>query len=168
MISGLVLAHFGLGLIDKLRYWLIFQKETRIALVYTLGVSLPVMSKLSMSGWLISISPLVQLFLVAYVNLLIISYFEYESDTKDNHISLARKLGKSGIYKLIFGLIIIQVVISCFRIITIAQFIFPVIFLLMILTLTLVVIQKNIFETNERYRAWSDLVFFYPLILLIY
>ncbi|MEM9983297.1 MAG: hypothetical protein AAF734_12435 [Bacteroidota bacterium] len=166
LVSGLVLLHFGLAAIDRLQHWLIFHKETRTALVYTLGVSLPAFSKSAVSlGALLLSAPFLLVFLVAYSNLLLISFFERSSDEEDNQVSLARKLGEYQLTQLILIVFFLQACIILYGIWQGIPFALLLLIGLMTVTLAIILHYKRTFKYHESYRALADAVFFYPCIL---
>ena len=170
ILCALVLIHFLLSLIDGLKNTLFIQKETRTALIYSLGVALaPVSLSLDFSPFILSMIT-TQVFLIAWVNLLIISYFEYESDQRDVHISTAIKLGKSKTVRLVKVLIISQLILSLMSFLLLDIHLFLPLFILMLMSLTLaLIIQKRwYFKEKERYRALSDAIFYLPVILMLF
>ena len=169
ILCALVLGHFLLSLIDGLKNTLFIQKETRTALIYSLGVALaPVSLSLDFSYLMLSLIT-AQVFLIAWVNLLIISYFEYESDQRDVHISTAIKLGKGKTIKLVNILIVSQIIVGLISFVLFDIYLFLPLFILILMSLTLVLIieKRSYFKENERYRALSDAIFYLPIILIL-
>ncbi|MDH5603635.1 MAG: hypothetical protein OEY51_06840, partial [Cyclobacteriaceae bacterium] len=71
---------------------LLFPKEPVIALLYTCGVALPALSLSVPEGRMFII--ILQHTTLAFLNLLLISYYEVKIDAKSGHRSLALNLGK--------------------------------------------------------------------------
>lgn len=169
-LSVFVLGHFSLTFIDQLKNTLLIQKETRTALIYSLGVGLAPISIGAQSPYLIEVLMTTQVFLIAWINLLIISYYEYNSDQKDAHISTAIKLGKERTLYLINVLIISQLLLNVSVLFFIqTPLVLPLILLFfMNLTLGLIIYRRKFFKKNERYRALSDAIFYMPVILIFW
>lgn len=167
-LSSLVFLHFLLTLIDRLKNTLLIQKETRIAFIYSLGVALASLSLKDQFPNPVECLIIFQIFLIAWVNLLIISYYEEAIDQKDAHVSTARKLGKSSIQSLIQVLLLIQWVLAFYCGFTGGwrMIIAILILCLMNVILALIAYRKKYFQEKERYRALSDAIFFLPLVLL--
>ncbi len=170
VVSVLVSLHFLLGAIEGLRSVLFFQKETRIALVYTLGVSTApfslVLPQLGHSPelWLLAML----CFCLAWANLLIISHYEHEIDTQDAHVSMVRSLGLAKSQKLIrviFG-IFGALMLFAFYFNPLRHWIALLCLLLMGFILFRVFQGGAYFLRRENYRAWSDAIFYLPALLV--
>lgn len=142
-VSLLVALHFALGLVEQLQNALFFQKETRIALVYTLGVSV---APFSLGGFVLDTQWLLlggQVFLLALVNLLIISWYELESDEQDQHVSMVRSLGKKKIKKIMQGLLVGQATLALLSIFILDERGKIASFILILMMLTLYWVQEQ-------------------------
>lgn len=162
----LVLMHFFLGKIESISHTFFFQKETRIAVVYAFGVCLPA---LSICEACLDFKILIfasQIFCLAWLNLLLISHFEFQTDLQDNHISLARILGKDKLKKLIHLILWMTLALIALGFVWIEPE-FQAIFLLMWLVLALINWKNHFFAQNEAYRVWADLIFLFPLLINI-
>lgn len=165
LMSGLYLS-FAVGA------YLLFQqflraKEIFVAILYTSGILVPSLSghagQLSEYQFLL----ITQLFLVALINLLLFSWFEFEADQKDSQTSFATQWGKARTGKVIVALCIIN---TLFSILIANQYqSMLVIFILPLMTVSLLFIYLNskFFYENDRYRFFGDAVFFIPLIGLL-
>lgn len=162
----LVGLHFILSFsVNPSKNLLLFQKETRIALFYSLGVGL--------GAWSIGQDAIAYpklcwgfglVFGLAWFNLLLISYHEADTDSKDKHNSIAGDLGLIKLHNLIRRLSFALASMLCLGIFILKkeEYLVWLIFGLMWLTLELVRHFHIYFAERERYRAWSDLVFLYP------
>jgi hypothetical protein len=168
IVSLLVAGHLLFGFFEAIKKWRFFQKEGRIAFIYTLGVSFAPFSIAEHWEFTQSFPIRLQVFLIAFVNLLLISYFEADSDQADRQASLALQIGKQQLKYLIISLIIFQF-LAAFILIFIVLYtkpLFSVIPSLMMLCLALTFISRHFTQHFERYRALSDAVFFFPFLLI--
>jgi hypothetical protein len=148
--------------------WLV--KELGVAVAYAAGIwGLPLIKSgewVSLSG----ILPAVQFLLLALVNLLEFSLFEFETDTKDGHTSFVRALGKRKsirFIRLILGLVaalgvVLLVMDEGSRVVGLEM-----IYGLMAAMLAILLYRKAWFSQDERYRAWGDAAFMLPFFYLV-
>lgn len=146
-------------------------KELMIAILYSFGVFLtPVNLYPAPFG-----SQLILLFLqycsLALLNVMLISWYERDTDQKDGLQSFIVKAGsKKGVY-------IIKICLFCLYLsIAVSFWLFgaadvliyaQAVILLMTLTLHAVAYFQALFSKKKRYRIWSDAVFMYPVIYLL-
>jgi|TARA_B110000046_G_C12911775_1_gene363129 1,4-dihydroxy-2-naphthoate octaprenyltransferase len=141
-------------------------KEVIVALLYGGGVFLfPFIQVDQLEGihGLLSI----QLALLAFVNIVLISTFELEEDRFNGFTSLSLSMGKRATSQLLGGLLIISglsvLIIACYY----PYFMhLELIYLFASLQLTIILLRPAWFVSAERYRVYSDAIFFYPLIFL--
>ena len=141
-------------------------KEIIVALLYGGGVFLfpPIqMDQLEGIHGLLSM----QLALLAFVNIVLISTFELEEDRFNEFGSLSLSMGKRRTSQLLGGLLII----SALSIIIIAYYHpyfmhLEIIYLFSSLQLAIILLRPDWFVLAERYRIYADAIFFYPLIFL--
>ncbi|MEM6271092.1 MAG: hypothetical protein AAF998_16765 [Bacteroidota bacterium] len=160
-------------------------KESGVAFIYTMGIwGLPLWEAVDSSNAdfqasAIYLTAFVQFFLLALINLLEFSLFEYQIDETDGHTSFVRAIGPQrtrwGLV-ILFGLLLggmaahLLVLPGEITPVYAPQLLAPLylIYFLMALILGLMLIFFRFFEKNERYRAWGDgafvLPFLYPLI----
>ncbi len=172
MVLGLVIVHFLLSFFLHQQSYFLLQKELRVALGYSLGVAVGILSTVSFSAieWVSAVWLLVLVMGLAWYNLLLIARYEYDSDVKDAQSSLAVSLGVLSIQKLLSKLsigLLIYFLIGVYFLIPSFQYQIFILLLLMLLTLELVRRFEEYFKQKERYRTWADAIFLYPLILLI-
>ena len=146
-------------------------KELLIAACYTIGVFLGPLSLaqagLDLFQWLLN----PQILLLALANLIIFSCFDYHSDRKDGHYSLAIHLGLSRTRGLAIGLVLMGITIcvllfflSKLMIIRVVQ----LLICLMNLLLLMLLLREKQFRQHEFYRMVGDGIFFIPAIILLY
>lgn len=147
---------------------LFFLKETFVALLYTIGVLLPSMAVTSVELSWAHVGLVVQFFLIAELNLLIFSVFDYDNDKRDQLSSFVTTFGEPVAvtrvkveFFLLFG-------ISLSHLLVPETFRFQLILLLSSLTLLAIFIFREFFSRHARYRLVGDAVFFYPALILLY
>lgn len=169
MISSMVGIYFLSLKIRRLK--VIYHKELLVAFIYACGIFLGPLSIWSgdvPTGIFIFFF---QFFLIAFINLLMFSYYEKETDEKDGQSSFVMNAGPVWSKKIIWllvtlGFVSAMVVIIFFygnpwllrlQMITIA----------MLLTLFLIGRYPSYFTKNDKYRLWGDAIFLYPIPFLL-
>jgi hypothetical protein len=143
-------------------------KELFVAILYACGVLLPSLAITSLELNHIHAILIVQFVLIAWINLLIFSWFDYEQDLADKQISFATISGKRLTTGLIWGLSIIQV-LGSFLYWKKALYHMPaVLFGLMNVVLLLVFWRFNRSGKDDLFRMLGDAVFFIPGIYLLW
>lgn len=142
-------------------------KEVLVALVYASGIFLaPIVTK----GELLLSDSIyfLQLVLIAFLNLLIFSFYDFEGDTRDGFNSLVLRMGKNQSSLLLHGLSIISFAIATCLAVFYASDI-QVMYLLMSALLYSLHLFPTFYRTDERFRTVGDGVFYLPaLFLLLY
>jgi hypothetical protein len=165
LMSGLYVS-FAVGAYLFLQQFLRV-KEIFVAILYTSGVLVPSLSvhvgQLSGYQYLL----IAQLFIVALINLLLFSWFEFEADQKDNQISFATQCGKARTSKLTVALCIINALLSILIANQYQSTWLLIILPLMTVSLLFIYLNSKFFHEYERYRLFGDAVFFLPLIGLV-
>ncbi|MEO7988298.1 MAG: hypothetical protein ABI663_02075 [Chryseolinea sp.] len=160
LITGIVLVVLVI-LYLLIQHSLKFLKEVFVAVVYTAGVLLPAMSNTEMFWndwrWIV----IVQFCLIAFLNLIIFSWFDYENDVQDKRISFVTIFGKKTSQIFIYFLFILSITLC---IIAFSFHIETAIFLGMNILLFIMVYFHSYFAQNERYRILGDAIFFLPLL----
>jgi hypothetical protein len=144
-----------------------FLKEIFIALLYTCGVLLLSISvthvQLNSMHYLL----IVQFGLIAWINLVMFSWFDKEYDQQDNQNSFVTILGqyttKICLYSL-FGLNFLLTVIQIYLHGLLSPFL---VLLLMNATLLFIFLFRTVLSKNDLYRLIGDAVFFFPVFFLI-
>lgn len=162
-LLGVVLGYFLLIYFFK-RFYL---KEVLVALVYTTGVFLGPVSILTSSISFEVFNLFFQLLLLALLNLTLFSFIEYDLDAKDNHASLARKIGKGRTAILIKTMLIALASWQFLSLIIFEPTLFQIMFLLMTMILFILYVFKNPLLKNDRYRWLGDAIFLIPAIELL-
>jgi 4-hydroxybenzoate polyprenyltransferase len=146
-------------------------KEVLVAIVYSLGVFL---GPLSLNSGKIEVEFnvfFIQLLLLAMINLLLFSYYDFEKDKEDKNPSIAIKLGKPAVQRLLTFFFMVLVIIQTSSIIyflgNFSHLIFQFLFMLMTVVLFALKKWKYHFAINDRYQFVGDGVFFIPTIWLL-
>lgn len=165
LMSGLYVS-FAVGAYLLLQQFLRV-KEIFVAILYTSGILVPSWSvhvgEFSVFHYLL----ITQLFIVALINLLLFSWFEFEADQKDSQTSFATRWGKAKTAKLIVVLSIVNTLLSIL-IANQSEATWVIIILpLMTVSLLFIYLNSKFFNENDRYRFFGDAVFFLPLIDLL-
>lgn len=142
-------------------------KEIFVAILYTSGILVPSLSVYSGELSLFHHLLITQLFIVALINLLLFSWFEFESDQKDSQTSFATQWGKARTGKLIIALCIVNVLISILLAYQYQATWLIIILPLMTVSLFFIYLNSKFFHEFDRYRFFGDAVFFLPLIGLL-
>ena len=165
----LVLGHLGLvRLIGNRISWL-FHKELGVGMIYACGIwGAPVLeAQVPFSSPLLL--PFLQFFLLAMINLLVFSAYEWEIDELDGHTSFVRAIGKKNTQWLIVGLAIVIIGLGGG---VLGQYDFSEkslklqgIYLIMLAILLLISFVPGWFQEKERYRTWGDGIFLLPALI---
>ncbi|MBB6459733.1 UbiA prenyltransferase family protein [Flammeovirga kamogawensis] len=143
-------------------------KEFTVALIYSCGVALPVFSlseTLTPQYYLFTFT----FFILAAINLLEFALFDYESDTKDNLLSAARKLGYKYIKWRINTLIILffGMISLCYYLFWNTPLLLAInVLLLMGICLIIIYLKADFFSKDDYFRIFGDFVFLFPLLYL--
>ncbi len=170
IMFGFAMAHLSLVRLVGNQTSPLLIKEMGVAVVYSGGIwGLPV---LETGNW---IQPVIwvsffQFLLLAFINLLLFSYFEYETDEQDKHTSYVRAIGKVAARNftgaLLFLLPISELLI--WILIPESEHFLRVgsIYLLMWGILAALWVFPVWFKQYERYRKWGDGAFLIPFLSL--
>jgi hypothetical protein len=142
-------------------------KEFFVAIVYTAGVLLTSLAITSVEvsyneGLLIA-----QFLLVALINLLLFSWFEYDDDRQDGHSSFAIGFGKKTTGKWVSALSTINCLITIWLLTQTVWQLTSFLFLLMTIVLITIFLFPAYFKGGQRYRMIGDAIFFIPVIGLL-
>jgi hypothetical protein len=169
-MGGLVVVHLMIVRVVGTRTSKLLAKELGVAVVYALGIwGLPLLvseQMLTASGLI----PCFQFLLLALVNLLEFSLFEFETDALDGHTSFVRALGKRRsiqLIRILLGIVATMGVALLLLDDVIAVIRLEMVYGIMAAMLGLLLYRKAWFSVNERYRAWGDAAFLLPFFYMI-
>ena len=169
MLLGGVVIYFLLARYLPLTQWL--PKEFLTAVLYTIGVFLPSIAIYEYPMyWSVGVL-FFQYFFLALGNLLLFSWFEVDTDRKDNHTSLALTIGRTLTYNSIILCLATVIVSSVFMLLIVstswASLAAQLTILVMALALLWIIMRPAYFQQHERYRLLGDGVFLLPAIFLL-
>lgn len=144
-----------------------FFKELFIAALYTAGILLLSLTTTTVELDLVHFLLIIQFGCIAWINLLLFSWFDHVVDKYDEQPSFVTILGSRTTAYLLSGLFVTSLFIMTIYIMLKG----PVrpIFVLIIMTMTLLLIFafKKFFSKHDLYRLVGDAVFFFPVLFLI-
>ena len=146
-------------------------KELLIAACYTLGVFLGPLSLLQHELNVFQLMLIPQILLLALANLIIFSFFDYQSDQQDGHYSLAIHLGLRRSKILAAGLVVAGLVFSLLLLLLAELPVTRQVQLLVLIMnglLFMLLIKERQFRQHELYRLVGDGIFFLPALILLY
>ncbi|WP_258103097.1 hypothetical protein [Marinoscillum sp. MHG1-6] len=145
------------------RLWV---KEVLVAVGYAIGIflaPLSMLNRLDASDTMM----VVQLFIIALINLVIFSRFDIEEDTGQGFGSIAIRIGLRNTDTLIKALILLSAVLSVIGLnLGHGIFFIQLSYLMMTGVLAIVDYWPSYFNINERFRLVGDAVFYVPVIFL--
>lgn len=164
--AGLVLGAMVAVYLIAQRYFG-FLKELLGAVLYTGGVILPAFvfsddHAISRDQWMVVLCFL----LIAWINLLVFSYFDKVSDEKQRQISFTTSMGEGKTRALVLTLFCISAGL-CLALMLRSMQAPSVVLFVMSLVLVLLLRFREYFGRQDRYRYIGDAVFLFPLVLLL-
>jgi hypothetical protein len=163
-----VLLYFLLTFYANTRYQWLFNKELLVAFVYTLSVYAVVILK--SAGSYSYLFPAVLLFVVCYINLLMLSIIEMKKDLATQKFSWALVLGRQRAHLLLYAVAVSGICIYItFLLMQNRSGITPLMHiyhLMIILHLMLYRLHAKL-EAKEQYRKLSELIFWLPALALL-
>jgi len=150
---------------------LVYHKEFIAAVVYSAGIFIGPMSIYSESVTWDIWALFIEYTSLAFLNLILFSIYEKHIDKVEEFHSLVISMGQRNViiiarflFLLIFSTSIIMIALDPHNISMIRS---QVIIITMNFILLLILIMRNFFKKNQRYRALADAVFFVPVLFLI-
>ncbi|MCF8233662.1 MAG: hypothetical protein K9G67_01985 [Bacteroidales bacterium] len=143
-----------------------FQKEVFIALIYTAGI---------WGGPVVIGDPppvpeilIILVFMItAFINTSLLAWFEARFDRMDDAPSIARRLGKNSLSRLLKILLAMNTLILLSMIFIFPGFIMAIsVLFLMSALMALLLLFHPVFEKNRRYKAFIEGTFFLPALSL--
>lgn len=162
----------GLGVLVVL-YFIVqrklsFLKELVGAMLYSVGVMLPVIALSELSYYSLIEIPSILFFNTALINLVLFSWFDKDKDKLDNHPSLVTRVGDGMSKGILYFLFFVQMVLFVYALRNGISHLVLMVFAAMYLVLLLIFVRSGWFAINDRYRLAGDAVFLLPLFYLIY
>jgi 4-hydroxybenzoate polyprenyltransferase len=161
MLSAVSVAYLMLVYFVK-RLWV---KEILVAIVYSIGIFLAPITKVGLDIY--NSILVVQLVGIAFLNLLVFSKMDIESDQKDGFNSIALKLGLKKCNMLISTIVLI-IFASNIALSSLYEASSQLLYALMTAILFMIHLRPTYFSVNERFRTLGDGIFYLPALFLLF
>lgn len=150
---------------------ILFQKELIISFVYVVGIwMVPILNTKEMPDMFV-FATMIIMFLLAFAEGVMASYFDYDNDIKEGHSSFSVLFGRKStniflktLHILLFVLLLYLITLK----ISDLQLLAVIIMLLMNTILLIINIFPQLFIENDLYRIIGEMVFWIPILLIIY
>ena len=166
MKAGIVLI-IPIGLYLMLQRFLSFFKELVGAAFYTVGISMPTVVNSHFLFSSLEIIIVIHFLLVAWMNLLLFSFFDKAPDQLDQRVSFATELGERTTKLMILILYSTTLVLTMIEYFWFGEYSGFVLFIMGSILVSMVAFRR-FFETSDRYRLIGDAVFFLPIFYCFY
>jgi 4-hydroxybenzoate polyprenyltransferase len=164
--AGALVAVLSIVYLLSQRY-LSFLKESIGAILYTVGVLVPVAAQATFSLSNGKVSLVMQFFLVVLMNLILFSHFDKSKDEFHGQHSIATSFGVHTTNRLVWILFLFSTVMGGVNIFIISEFrTAAIIILSMGLLLAIIQLRQQYFANHDRFRYVGDAIFFVPLVYL--
>jgi 4-hydroxybenzoate polyprenyltransferase len=147
---------------------LYFLKEVFVAMLYTMGVLLPSVAVTTVQFTTYHKVLLATFFLIAWLNLLIFSWYDKDRDATDRLRSIVTLIGRRLTAWLISTVFVVVVSLSIYLVVMFNEVVIAVVFILMTMILLLIFRLPNRFRDNDTFRFLGDAIFYVPAILLLW
>ncbi|MFY0687698.1 MAG: hypothetical protein JXQ90_11065 [Cyclobacteriaceae bacterium] len=148
------------------RFSIMGLKELYVAAVYAYGIFLYPMVALKAKWGLLEHVLIVQLGLVAFINLLVMSYYDHERDAEDGFGSFTLLIGKAGVRSVLIGLISISIGIAVWMLWNHHFVRLQFYYFFCLFTLSMIISFNRFFGQNDRFRIFGDGIFLFPLLFI--
>lgn len=145
-----------------------FLKELLGAVLYTVGVMLPVVALSELSFKSLFAIPTILFFDTALINLVLFSWFDRDKDKLDNHPSLVTTLGDKASKAILYFLFVLQIVLFVYALDSGLNISMLIVFAAMYFVLLLTFMKSSWFALDDRYRLAGDAVFLFPLFYVFF
>lgn len=164
--AGLIVAGLsGIYLIMQSSLAKVGLKEVVIAVGYATGIFLyPIQVLQGGEGILMEY---VQLTGLALTNILIIAFYDFQEDKHAGFGSFVSFAGYERTRSIIILLITIQSMVGVYLLSRSDRLMYQLFILMSLVIFSLVLWKRSFFIHSDRYRLWSDLVFFLPLAIIL-
>lgn len=163
--AALVVMHLVLVKMLGTKLSILVQKEFGVAIAYVVGVTIGPLS-LSEQVPRAFYFYAVQVFLLAFINLLEFSYFDKRVDQLQGQVSLSVILGRNKLQILIIALLVICFSLSLYSIMLFGLNSLDLVLFSAWAVLMLIMLTPKTFIRNDYYRVFGDMVFLFPIVLL--
>jgi hypothetical protein len=145
-----------------------FLKEFFIAALYTSGVLLLSVAVTPMVITAEQYFLIAQFGMIAWINLLLFSWFDHVFDERDEQNSFVTIMGKEAAFFFLYALYILNFALSLIQIVLFGFSIPMLLLFAMNVTLFLIFIFRNRLAKDDLYRLIGDAVFLFPTFFLLW
>ncbi len=140
-------------------------KEVFAAFVYTAGIATAPISMTTSIDWVQGIL-LLQIFLLAYANLMIIPLFEFDIDVEDHHSSVVTLKGVLNVRQRILLLCSSTILLFVIQFFLLKSYPFLGLILIMTFIIFIMINRQDLFRKYQLFRILADGIFFLPALYL--
>lgn len=145
--------------LQKKIWWL---KEFLVSVLYTVGVMMPSANRVEFTGE--STAVIGAFFLIAFINLLIFSWYDHDRDKAEGHFSAVTSLGRPATRALIWVLFVFAAMLLAWVGMTAPSMILAT---MLLLHLCIFLFEKA-FSSGDRYRLFGEAIFLLPGIFVFF
>lgn len=171
ILSTMILLYLLILLLSGKKNNLYFHKELFIAFAYTAGIFLAPVVWYGHTPGFSKILPVFIIFLLAWVETVMVSFFDFENDLADGNTSFAIWYGKQKTRKIlivVMTIIAVAIFISVLFIKDLKSIYALTIELLMLTVLFPIISRPGNFQKNNLYRWIGESVFWLPALLILF
>jgi len=170
LLSIFIAIYLILVFLLKKKKIILLQKELIIAFVYTAGIFLAPLV------WFGEIPPypillvIFNIFILAWLEGIIISWFEYDDDIKDGHTSFTVVVGKKNTRRFIIIMQVLLAIVTKISMLTVTskiEFVSLIITIIMDIVLLIIVLNPDRLYKNNYYRFIGESVFLIPILIFL-
>ena len=170
LLSLFIAIYLIIVFLVKKKKTILLQKELIIAFVYTSGIFLaPLVWYQKMPPYPILLV-IFNIFILVWLEGIIISWFDYDDDIKDGHTSFTIVVGKKNTRRFIIVMQVLLAILTKISMLTVTtkiEFAALIITIIMDIILLIVVFNPNKFYKNEYYRITGEAIFLLPLLIIL-
>jgi len=171
LLLGLIGLIYFLILIFTTKKNIFFQKEVIIAFFYVIGIWMAPLLSAEQTPDIFVFASMLFIFLLAFAEGVMASYFDFEKDAREGHSSFAVIFGKqstNNLLKILHSLLFVVLLYLLTLRISELQLIAYIIISLMNFILLIINIFPHIFTKNDKYRIIGEVVFWIPALLVLF
>lgn len=146
---------------------LAFLKEVVVALLYSAGILLPSLPVTSVQLLPVHYTLFILFFNTALINLIMFSWFDLKHDLTDKTQSFVTVTGEKTAGTTLTVLFVANALLGVYGMIEWRSVMYPVVLILMNVTLLLILLFRERFVSHDSYRLLGDAVFLFPLIAIL-
>ncbi len=168
VLTMLVFIYFGIVFFIKNKKSIFIQKEIIIAFIYTSGIFLSPLVWYGKVPTYPALLVIFNIFMLAWLEGIIASWFDFENDVADNHTSFTVIFGKKNTRYFIISMQVIMAVITKISILVVTRnvdFFALMITILMDIVLLIIVLNNDMFGKNNLHKIVGESIFLLPILI---